>query len=203
MMLNSSIASSTVKNCNDLLRRQTQDTTDRVPFVIQYFPGVEKLRHVLHSLQHAINDDEHLANIFVTPSFLTFKQPPNLKQTIVRSELPSLQDNIDRNTTQPCHGNRCKTCQIINMDTTVTCGNSNTPHTQQCWGVMFYISFNFFFMCNRQMEMSLAVQMLYPVHFTGQMVLFLSFHLRTQKAGKLSVRSISKSGRFIPTPDFH
>eukprot|EP00061_Rhincodon_typus_P017819 g46692.t1 len=42
----------TARNHIDLLRRQTRDRTDRVPFVIQYFLGVEKLRHVLRSLQH-------------------------------------------------------------------------------------------------------------------------------------------------------
>eukprot|EP00061_Rhincodon_typus_P004102 g21750.t1 len=105
MILNSSITSSaTGKNWNDLLRRQTRDTSDRVPFVIQYFPEVEKLRHVLCSLQHIIDDDEHLAKIFPTPPILTFKQPANLKHTIVHSKLPSLQDNIDHNTIQPCHG---------------------------------------------------------------------------------------------------
>eukprot|EP00061_Rhincodon_typus_P009398 g32877.t1 len=38
----------------------------------------------------------------------------------LKSKLPSLQDNINYNTTQPCHGNVCKTCQIISMDTTIT-----------------------------------------------------------------------------------
>eukprot|EP00061_Rhincodon_typus_P005892 g25956.t1 len=94
--------------------------TDGVPFVIQYFPGAEKLRHVLCSLQHIINDDEHLTKIFPTPPLLAFKQPPNLKQTIVCCKLPNLQDNINHYTTQPCHGNLCKTCQIIGMGTTIT-----------------------------------------------------------------------------------
>eukprot|EP00061_Rhincodon_typus_P017514 g46232.t1 len=31
----------TAKNCNDLLRTQAQDTTNRISFVIQYFSGVE------------------------------------------------------------------------------------------------------------------------------------------------------------------
>eukprot|EP00061_Rhincodon_typus_P005474 g25026.t1 len=97
---------------------------DRVHFIIQYFPRAEKLHHVLFSLQHIINDDEHLANIFSMPPDLAFKQPPNLKQTIVRSKLLSLQDNINHNTTQPCNGNLCKTCQIINTDTTITYGNT-------------------------------------------------------------------------------
>eukprot|EP00061_Rhincodon_typus_P002060 g16512.t1 len=106
----------TVKNRNDLLRTQTWDISDRVPFIVQYFPRTEKLRHAPRSLQHIIDDNEHLTKIFPTPPLLTFKQLPNLKQTIVRSKLPSsLQYNIDHNTTQPCHGNLCKTCQIIDM----------------------------------------------------------------------------------------
>eukprot|EP00061_Rhincodon_typus_P014108 g40929.t1 len=108
----------TLKNRNDLLRRR--DMTDSVPFVVQYFPGVEKLRHILRSLQHVFDDNEHLAKIFPTPPLLTFKQPPNIKQAIVCSKLPSLQGNIDHNTIQPCHGNLCKTHQIIDMDITIT-----------------------------------------------------------------------------------
>eukprot|EP00061_Rhincodon_typus_P009721 g33430.t1 len=41
---------------------------------------------------------EHLTKIFPMPSLLDSKQPPNIKQTIVRSKLPSLQENIDHNT---------------------------------------------------------------------------------------------------------
>ncbi|XP_048472408.1 probable G-protein coupled receptor 139 [Rhincodon typus] len=63
----------TMKSHNDLLRRQTQDMTDRVPFVTQYFPGAEKLCHVLHSLQHVIDNDENLAKIFAVPELLEFK----------------------------------------------------------------------------------------------------------------------------------
>eukprot|EP00061_Rhincodon_typus_P009813 g33603.t1 len=73
----------------------------RVPCIVQYFPGVEKLRHVLHSLQHIINDDEDLTMIFPMLPLLAFKQPPKLKQTIIHSKLPSLQENINHNTTQP------------------------------------------------------------------------------------------------------
>eukprot|EP00061_Rhincodon_typus_P006940 g28086.t1 len=116
----------TAKNRDDLLRRQTQDTTVRVPFIVQYFPRAEKLHHVLRSLQYDIEDDKHLAKIIPTPPLLTFKQPPNLKQTIICSKLPSLQDNINHNTTQPCDGNLCKPCQIIDMDTTIT--HRNTTH---------------------------------------------------------------------------
>eukprot|EP00061_Rhincodon_typus_P002088 g16579.t1 len=91
----------TVKNHNDLLRKQTRGTTDRVHFVIQYFPRAQKLHHILRSLQHIINDDEYLNAIFPMHPLLPFKQPPNLKQTIVFSKLPSLQDNIDHTLYNP------------------------------------------------------------------------------------------------------
>eukprot|EP00061_Rhincodon_typus_P011890 g37245.t1 len=39
----------TMKNHNDLLRRQTKDTTNRALFIVQFFPRVEKLCHVLCS----------------------------------------------------------------------------------------------------------------------------------------------------------
>eukprot|EP00061_Rhincodon_typus_P007865 g29972.t1 len=115
-LINHQFRRATAKNHNDLLRRETS----RVPFIIQHFPRVEKLHHVLHSLQHIINDDEHFTKIFPTPSLLTFKQPPSLKQTIVCSKLNSLEVNINHDALQPCHSNLCKTCQIIDMDTTIT-----------------------------------------------------------------------------------
>ncbi|XP_060706933.1 uncharacterized protein LOC132832794 [Hemiscyllium ocellatum] len=77
----------TARNRNDLLRRQTCAATNRVPLVVQYFPGVEKLRHVLRDLQHIINEDEHLSKTLPTPPLLALKQPPNLKQIIVRSRV--------------------------------------------------------------------------------------------------------------------
>eukprot|EP00061_Rhincodon_typus_P017951 g46901.t1 len=94
--------------------------SNRVHFIVQHFPGAEKLCHDLRNLQHIIDDNELLIKIFLTPPLLTFKQMPNLKQTIVRSKLPSLQDNIEHNTIQPCYGKLCKPCQILDMDTTIT-----------------------------------------------------------------------------------
>eukprot|EP00061_Rhincodon_typus_P005147 g24320.t1 len=98
--------------------------SNRVPFIIQYFPEVKKLHYALRSLQHINNNNEHLAKIFPMPALLTFKQTPNLKQTIVRSKLTSLQNNINHNTIQSYHGNLCKAYQIFNIDTTITCGNT-------------------------------------------------------------------------------
>eukprot|EP00061_Rhincodon_typus_P018385 g47537.t1 len=129
-LLNHQFQCVTAKNHNNLLQRQTQDTTDRVPCIAQFFPGVERLRHVLCSLQHVIDDDKHLTKIIPTPPILSFKQLPNLKQPNVCSKLLNHQDSIDHNITQSCHDNLCKTCQIVNINTTITRGN--TTHMLGC-----------------------------------------------------------------------
>eukprot|EP00061_Rhincodon_typus_P015603 g43373.t1 len=102
-----------------LINRQFRRATVKKPQP-SYFPTAERQHHVLHSLRHVIDNDEHLAKIIPTSPLLTFKQLPSLKQTIVRSKLPSLQDSIYHNTTQPCHGKLCKSHQIINLNTTIT-----------------------------------------------------------------------------------
>ncbi|XP_072371520.1 uncharacterized protein [Scyliorhinus torazame] len=85
----------TARNRTDLLRRQTWDTTDRIPFVVQYFPGAEKLRHLLHSLQHVIDEDEHLAKVIPTPPLLAFKQSREILNNLqeVNKEIESMLKN--------------------------------------------------------------------------------------------------------------
>eukprot|EP00061_Rhincodon_typus_P011036 g35760.t1 len=100
------------------LQRQTQDTTNRVLFAIQYFPRAEKLRHVLCSLQHVVDDNEHLAKIIPTP--------PKNHQTLNRP-LPTANHPAFRATSTKSPYNlvmATSASQIIDMDTTITCGNT-------------------------------------------------------------------------------
>eukprot|EP00061_Rhincodon_typus_P007301 g28874.t1 len=85
--------------------------TDRVLLVAQYIPGVEKLRHVLCSLQHITDDDEHLVKVFPTSPLLTFKQLQNLKQTIVVLKAGKFAANNQPQYYTSSHGNLCKTCK--------------------------------------------------------------------------------------------
>eukprot|EP00061_Rhincodon_typus_P004457 g22633.t1 len=68
------------------------------------------------------------SNQCYTPDTLTTFSSFGLR-TIVRRKLPRIQDNIDHHTTEPCRGNRCKTCPVINMDTTITSGTPPTTCT--------------------------------------------------------------------------
>eukprot|EP00061_Rhincodon_typus_P015534 g43259.t1 len=98
---------------------QKTDTGHNQEYPSLFSTSLERRNYVTFFAAFNVIDDKHLAKIISTPPILAFKQPPKLKQTILCSKLHSLQD-IDHNTTQLCHGNLYKTCQIVNVDTTIT-----------------------------------------------------------------------------------
>ena len=115
----------TAKNRTDLLRRQTRDTVDRVPFVIQYFPGAEKLRNLLRSVQHVIDEDEHLAKAIPHPHFLPSNNCTTSNRPLSAANYPAFRSTVTT-TTQPCHSNLCKMCRIIDTDAIIS--RENTIH---------------------------------------------------------------------------
>ncbi|XP_043542722.1 uncharacterized protein LOC122548258 [Chiloscyllium plagiosum] len=93
---------------------------------VQEFSCAKLQKCIIHRsrcdcLQQIIDEDEHLTKTLPAPPLLAFKRPPNLKQIMVRSKPPRLQDN---DTVQPCHGNRCKMYQSIDMDNTIIHGDT-------------------------------------------------------------------------------
>jgi len=86
--------------------------------VITYFPGADKLRRTLRQFQHLIDDDPHLSKVLPAPPRLAIRQPPNLKQILVRSKLPSLTPQPDG--LQPCRNSRCLTCRLVDTDSIIT-----------------------------------------------------------------------------------
>ena len=89
--------------------------SERVPFVTQYFPGAEKLQRELTRLDHLISNDTYLSDIFPTPPFVAFRQPPNLKSKLVHSQLP----HPSADAITPCNAPRCATCATICTDTNI------------------------------------------------------------------------------------
>ena len=127
-----------------LTRRQSSSADDRVPFVVEYFPGAERLRRGLQRLQHLIDEDSYLSEVFPHPPLLSFRQPSNLKQRLVRSKLPTVTPD-EPGSVRPCNAPRCLTCNIICTDVTVsrdsttlhvkgrhTCGSRNLVYLIRC-----------------------------------------------------------------------
>ena len=112
-----------------LLNTERTETTPRVPFVTQYFPGAEKLRPIIRNLQHLLDNDDRLSKAVPDSPILAFRQPANLKQLIIRSKLPSQPDMDNTSTTRPCNSILCKTCAIIDPVSTIRRADiSHTTH---------------------------------------------------------------------------
>eukprot|EP00061_Rhincodon_typus_P006562 g27326.t1 len=125
-MLNSSIASPDVpQRKTAMTSSEDRHKTRLIEYPSSSSTSPERRNYaMLVSAFNIFDDDKYLTKIFPMPPLHAIKQLPNLKQTIVCRKLPSLRDSIDHNTTQSCHGNLCKTCQIIDMDSTITPGNT-------------------------------------------------------------------------------
>ena len=101
--------------------------SERVPYVVQHFPSADNLRKVLRSLQHLLDDDTRLREVFPQRPILAIRQPPNLKQTLVRSKLPEMGTVAAGPTTVPCNSSRgCKTCNMIDRNDTATIKRDQT-----------------------------------------------------------------------------
>jgi len=118
-LVNRQFHRATQRDRKELLTRNNRtDSEPRVPLVVTYFPGADKLRTTLRPTQHLIDNDPYLRRVLPLPPLLAIRQPQNLKQTLVRSKLPSLTPT--QNGTQPCNKPRCLTCPLIDTNTTVT-----------------------------------------------------------------------------------
>eukprot|EP00061_Rhincodon_typus_P017163 g45737.t1 len=124
-LINRQFQCATRSNHKDLLRRRAQDMTERVPFIIQYFAGAKKLRYVLRSLQHVINDNERLAQGHLYASISCLQTTTKLQRDhyLQQTTQPSGEQRPQHQTTLPQ-----KPLQdmpsIIDIDTTITHGNA-------------------------------------------------------------------------------
>ena len=114
------------KDRNDLLARVNGRTSsDRTPLIVTYHPHLNKLRNITRDLQHIFDEDPILSCIFPEPPILAFRQPPNLKNMLVRSRLSFVGEDDLRGSIQPCGHARCKTCPIICRDVSIKRNNVN------------------------------------------------------------------------------
>ena len=110
----------------ELLKRHPRAVGEqfRVPLVTTYFPGAEKLRHILRNLQHILDSDSKCREAFPHRPLLAIRQPPNLRQILVRSKLPDLTHS---NSVQKCCNTKCKTCPVLDTDAAISRDN-HTNH---------------------------------------------------------------------------
>ena len=125
------------------LTYNTKSSCTRVPLVLTYHPSLEPLRKILRQTHPILSNDEDLKTLFPQPPLLSFKQPPNLRNKLIRS---SATHPTTPNGTFPCQYPRCMTCANIRQGSSITI-RGITHHidghfTCEATGVIYMITCN-------------------------------------------------------------
>jgi hypothetical protein len=95
----------------------------RVNFVLTYHPGLPNINEILRSQHHLLHLNPNLRTAIPLPPRLAFRKPPNLRNSLCRGRLPSVDLPPPRTTTcRPCsvkkagmtlRGPRCNICPLL------------------------------------------------------------------------------------------
>lgn len=97
-------------------------TLSRIPLVVTYFPGLNRLSKIVRKHLPILHVSEKLKQAVPNPPLVAYRRPYNLRDLLVRAAVqrpapPTTSGNV------PCNCKRCKTCQLINCADTFS---SNT-----------------------------------------------------------------------------
>ncbi|XP_068096634.1 uncharacterized protein [Hyperolius riggenbachi] len=117
----------TLKSREELLKYTPKTENNRIPIVVTYNPKLKTLRKILKALQPILHKDKRLKDVFPDLPLLAFRQPPNLRQMIIRSALST----PETPGTLPCNNTRCETCPYILSTSQIQIPNSQKYHQIQ------------------------------------------------------------------------
>ena len=108
---------------SDVLEQKTrsQDPNTRIPLVITFHPKLPPLRSITTDNHHILHTSDRLQRAVPDVPILAYRRPPNLRDMLVRAEVPPLTDTDPhiQNGTSTCDSNRCIVCKdhIMEGDT--------------------------------------------------------------------------------------
>ena len=95
------------------LEPSASDNEERIPFTLTFHPNNLAARNVVLRNFKILQSDPETALIFPNPPLVSFKRDRNLRNSLVRSLLPS---NLESGTFS-CSRKVCNTCLFINSKT--------------------------------------------------------------------------------------
>lgn len=110
---------------DDLLQYKPRDHTNRTPLVVTYSPQLKPLQRIINELNPILQNDDTLKQIFKERPIIAYRQPPNLRAQLVKSDLYI--PDITADGTTPCSSPRCQLCPHINPSTQII-GPNNASH---------------------------------------------------------------------------
>ncbi|XP_041453719.1 uncharacterized protein LOC121406911 [Lytechinus variegatus] len=111
--------------------RSDKKTTDRIPLVTTFHPNLPPLRKILCDNHHILHTSDRLQQAVPDTPLLAYRRPPNLRDLIVRAELPSLTNHSSpiQHGTFKCTSNRCIICEIhIHEGDALTSNSTSLSH---------------------------------------------------------------------------
>lgn len=83
-----------------------------VPLVLDFHPALSKVSSILSELQPILSNCSATSVIFPDNPFLSYRRTRNLKNSLVRTKLPSV-NNLELTGMCPCGKTRCQICKFI------------------------------------------------------------------------------------------
>ena len=96
---------------------------------LQFSPLGKELEEAIKKHWHIINTDSSLSKIFVNPPKVVYKRPPNIRQTLVKSDLLPIRQGTFLDDILPEGNYRCGSC--VQCQFTKKCTTYKHPHTGQ------------------------------------------------------------------------
>ena len=103
--------------------------TNKIFLSTTYFPGAEKLRHIINDLFPIISNDASTKDLLDAPPILSFRRPPNIR-SILNTTKNKQNYSLGNNNLglQPCGRPRCKTCPLLDKSDFFTSPNTLTRY---------------------------------------------------------------------------
>ena len=121
--IHETIRETTKKSREELLQTsRSKADKDRVVFVCDWHPHLGQMPMIFKEQHYLLQNDKELASLFKEPPLVAYRRAKTIRNKIIRSDIsPPEKETVG---TVPCNGSRCKTCHLINEDTTFTNGKN-------------------------------------------------------------------------------
>ena len=94
------------------LQTKPKTSNDVVPFVVTYNPALPRISNILRKHFNILHSSNRCKDVFKQPPFVAYRRSPNLRDILVKAQLPVISNNHFPPGSFRC-GQNCATCPYI------------------------------------------------------------------------------------------
>ena len=99
-------------SCTNALQTKPKASNDVVPFVVTYNPALPRISNILRKHFNILHSSNRWKDVFKQPLFVAYRPSPNLRDILVKAQLPVISSNHFPPGSFRC-GQNCATCPYI------------------------------------------------------------------------------------------